>query len=448
MSFNKLPAVLIIAILSSLMVKAQSTVPKDVIIVHCDADTTQSYSLYLPPGYNSQNLYPVIFLFDPIARGTVAVSLFKTAASECGFIVAGSDNSKNGPLKASVNAANAMFTDIFKKYKIDATNIYLGGLSGGARLATTIAMNANGIAGVIACCASFNGPAPLTQLSWTFAGITGDLDFNYSEMQQMHLLLEKTQSVNELLVFKGRHGWPPPKFLYEALLWSYLQHAKKSPATDSLFSKFKLLTDSENTAAHSLVEISERYRNLLSVDPNNEIYKQKLSALEATKAYQDQSKYFDEIRTAEEKYQKRIREAFQKIVRADTNEIESKSWWNAELNSLNKLLLTKLPADSNYVIRQKDFINTNAALEYRDYYSEKQYKEAREFLTVLTVFDKDNPLVYYRMALISAANNDQGNTISNLEIAIKKGYANKQQVQKEPLFEFLRSNEKVSYFIK
>jgi len=301
MSLNKLFVVLIIAFLSSLIVKAQPTVTTDIITVHCDADTTQSYSLYLPPGYNHQKLYPAIFLFDPFARGAVAASAFEDAARECGFIVASSNNSRNGPIRSSMAAANAMFTDVFKKHNIDSLNIYLGGLSGGARLSTSIAINANGIAGVIACCAGFSGPPPATQLSWTFAGITGDRDFNYEEMQQTHEFLDKTRSKNELLLFNGRHGWPPPKIIYEALLWSYLQHTKRNDATDSMFSKFKLLTDAQTASAGSLIETGERYKNILSINPGDDVYKQKLAALEASIAFKNEVKSFDKIAIKEKK---------------------------------------------------------------------------------------------------------------------------------------------------
>jgi len=448
MRLNKLLVVLLPALLSSLIVKAQPAVTNDIITVHCDADTAQSYSLYLPPGYDHKKLYPAIFLFDPFARGSAAVSVFKDAARECGFIVAASNNSRNGPMRSSMVAANAMFTDVFKKHNIDSLNVYLGGLSGGARLATAIATNANGIAGVIACCAGFSGPPPATQLSWTFAGITGDRDFNYEEMQQTHQFLKKTQSKNELLLFNGRHGWPPPKVVYEALLWLYLQHAKRNSATDSLFSKFKLLTDGQPVSVSPLIETRERYKNMLSINPDDRVYKQKLAALEASEAFKEEVKSFDKIESKERQYQEKISLAFRKITGIDTVEIESTRWWKNELTGLNKLLLTRTTTDSNYVARQKDYINANAASEYENYYSAKKYKEAQAFLNICLVFDNDNPFVYYDMALIAAANNDRDNTILYLDTALKKGYKNKGQLNKEPMFGFLSTNEKFQALLK
>src|SRR4051812_18831240 len=57
------------------------------------ADATQSYALYLPSNYTPQKKWPVIFGFDPGARGKVPVALFRDAAEKYGYIVAASNNS-------------------------------------------------------------------------------------------------------------------------------------------------------------------------------------------------------------------------------------------------------------------------------------------------------------------------------------------------------------------
>src|ERR1043165_9117236 len=60
-------------------------------------DATQSYALYLPAAYTPARKYPVLYFFDPGARGAVPVERFKEAAEKYGYILVGSNNSRNGP---------------------------------------------------------------------------------------------------------------------------------------------------------------------------------------------------------------------------------------------------------------------------------------------------------------------------------------------------------------
>ena len=62
----------------------------------CTDDTSQSYEVYLPSGYPAQKKWPVIFVFDPHGNGKLAVEHFKEAAEMFGYVVLGSNNSRNG----------------------------------------------------------------------------------------------------------------------------------------------------------------------------------------------------------------------------------------------------------------------------------------------------------------------------------------------------------------
>src|SRR5205085_3166364 len=64
--------------------------------VSCRADAGQSYALFLPSRYTPQQHWPIIYCFDPGARGRVPVERFKEAAEKYGVIVAGSNNSRDG----------------------------------------------------------------------------------------------------------------------------------------------------------------------------------------------------------------------------------------------------------------------------------------------------------------------------------------------------------------
>src|ERR1700742_419808 len=59
------------------------------------ADPTNSYALYLPSGYSPAKRWPLLMAFDAFARGDQPVKIFQEAAEKYGFIVVGSNNSRN-----------------------------------------------------------------------------------------------------------------------------------------------------------------------------------------------------------------------------------------------------------------------------------------------------------------------------------------------------------------
>src|SRR5438105_4694906 len=66
---------------------AQSdALPKGTIIerVVCRMDASQSYALFLPTAYTPQKPWPIIYCFDPVARGRVPLERFKEAAEKYG----------------------------------------------------------------------------------------------------------------------------------------------------------------------------------------------------------------------------------------------------------------------------------------------------------------------------------------------------------------------------
>ena len=108
------------------------SIPKGQIVERIETlnDSSQSYALYLPSNYTPNRKWPVLYAFDPGARGQVPVERFKEAAEKYVWIVIGSNNSRNGPWAVSVNAWNAMQTDTHQRFAIDEERMYATGFSG------------------------------------------------------------------------------------------------------------------------------------------------------------------------------------------------------------------------------------------------------------------------------------------------------------------------------
>src|SRR5712671_6514730 len=141
--------------LSALLMLALSTpvaaedLPRGEVIesVTCQAAPSQSYALYLPSSYTPDRAWPVIYLFDAGGRGRNAVDRYRAAAEEYGYILAGSNNSRNG--RPNIDALASMPVDVTTRFHVDPKRVYTGGMSGGARVALGMALDGQ-VAGVFA----------------------------------------------------------------------------------------------------------------------------------------------------------------------------------------------------------------------------------------------------------------------------------------------------------
>jgi dienelactone hydrolase len=192
--------------------------------VQIAGDAGQSYALYLPSGYTPAKRWPVIYAFDPDGRGRVPVELLEKAAELRGTIVAGSNVSRNGPVKDEMQAAEAMWRDTHARLSIDGQQVYAAGFSGGARAAFTFALQCGCVQGVIAAGAGLPAfsKSPRSLPVVVFATL-GEYDFNYPELVTLEQKLDKMQVPNRLRRFDGGHQWAPTTVLAEAVDWLQLE---------------------------------------------------------------------------------------------------------------------------------------------------------------------------------------------------------------------------------
>jgi poly(3-hydroxybutyrate) depolymerase len=179
-------------------------------------DERQSYALYVPSNYSPDRAWPILYCLDPGARGRVPVERFAAAAEKAGFLVAGSNNSRNGPIGPSRDAIRAMLADTHARLAIDDARTYAAGLSGGARLALAWAQG-GGIAGVVACSAGFGTATPPKQVPFRLFTTAGVDDFNYDELYRLSRDLAKHNVPHRFVEFIGGHEWLPAPLAAEAL---------------------------------------------------------------------------------------------------------------------------------------------------------------------------------------------------------------------------------------
>jgi dienelactone hydrolase len=191
-------------------------------------DPAQSYALYLPSQYSPDRRWPMIYVFDPFARGKTAVEIYRAAAEKYGYIVAGSNNSQNGPSAPQLAAAQAVWNDTHRRLAIDKDRVYTTGLSGGARVATSLALLCYtcAIAGVIAHGATYPGnqnPKPPANDHFLYYVAIGDRDFNYPEVVALRKKKDEAGMPYKIKVYPGPHQWAPPEIVGDAVEWLELK---------------------------------------------------------------------------------------------------------------------------------------------------------------------------------------------------------------------------------
>jgi predicted esterase len=211
---------------------AGNIVPK----VVCEARPEQSYALYLPSAYTPHKRWPIVYVFDPGARGMVPIQLMKDAAERYGFIVATSNNSKNGAWKPEAEAASAVWDDTHKRLFIDDRRVYMAGFSGGARLASRLAQMCKCAHGVFLSGASFSTDSPPSRDAVFPVFMTaGMLDFNYGELVHLESQLSSLAFPHFLQRFDGAHEWGPAGAWPQAFAWMNLlaMKEKRLPRDDA-----------------------------------------------------------------------------------------------------------------------------------------------------------------------------------------------------------------------
>jgi poly(3-hydroxybutyrate) depolymerase len=183
----------------------------------------ETYALYLPTSYDPSRPSPILYAFDPRARGKVPVERFQAAAERHGWIVAGSNASRNAIAVAEIVAR--LWDDTHSRLAIDPRRVYMTGFSGGSRVAAGMALRARGaVTGVIGFGAGLptgvrvEKGAPV--LFFTGAGRD---DFNLPEMHALAADLDAAAVPNRLEIWDGGHEWAAADVCTLAVEWLELR---------------------------------------------------------------------------------------------------------------------------------------------------------------------------------------------------------------------------------
>lgn len=442
-------ALLVLTAASRSFASQRDELPRGQVIesVACKADPQQSYALYLPSGYTPEKKWPMLYAFDPVARGKLPVSLFKEAAEKFGFIVVGSNNSKNGIQVGPI--IQAVLEDTNGRFAIDPKRVYSTGFSGGARIAFALAgSNPGAVAGVIACSAGFpRTAAPSSDLSFVVFATTGTEDFNYPEMQQLKRKMDEAGMQNRLAVFAGEHDWPPADLAMQAIAWMELQAMKNGSRAKDEALIAQLLAErlavargyessGQNYSAYleyqALAADFRGLRDVKDIVANSE----RLGAAKEMKAAIRNAK-------AEEDHQGELEVKIQTLIaqlKDTSRSVEIMAELKRIISELNrKSEDAKDPGEQMVARRVVEAVFAQAYEGANNLYLQKNYAEVPLQLEIATLLKPKNPRLFYLLAVAYARVGNKSKAITALGRAIENGFTDLVKIEENQEFEPLRS---------
>jgi dienelactone hydrolase len=214
--------------------------------ITCLSDTAESYALYIPAKGNTTAL-PVVYFFDPHGSGSLPLHKYKASADSLGFILIGSNTSKNGnDLQYSEDLWRIMSEDARKRLNIDPQRIYTAGFSGGAKVAGYVALNHPEIKGVLAMGAGLPDGTPAGNYAFSFTAMAGEGDMNMTELVAINNAFNNTTTRHRIMLYPAKHEWAPPGIMHKALtgLQFDAMFQKLIPVDEKLINSY--ITNSKN----------------------------------------------------------------------------------------------------------------------------------------------------------------------------------------------------------
>ncbi|HEV8134884.1 MAG TPA: hypothetical protein VGP85_09420 [Pyrinomonadaceae bacterium] len=416
-----------------------------VIDVVVQSHPDQSYAAFLPKSYTPEKRWPTVFCLDPRARGRVAIDRFTEAAEQLGYIVLCSNNSRNGlDWQTISNIFTDFWDDAHARFSIDEKRTYAAGFSGGSRLASTFASRCRGcLAGVIGCGAGFSRDVrPDGNTHFSYFGIAGVDDFNFSEMWELEKLMSRLTLPYRFETFMGGHEWPPAASINRAMAWFTLQSMKAGSTTrDEVFLNTNL-NERMKLAEQFLAEQRsvDSYEAYASMTRDFTGLRDSPSALEKAEQVKQSGDYKKEVKTEEDSFRRQLREVGEiRTAWFKQPDSESVSLPRQEptlriADWLKKKESTKDSADRRLARRIISQLVISSIEESQAGLREKDYNVALANLQLAHEVDQKNANIVFEIARVYALMREKKSAVQFLEQAVSLGFKDAARLKAEEAF--------------
>ncbi|MGA3012818.1 MAG: hypothetical protein ABSD71_02160 [Bacteroidales bacterium] len=359
--------------------------------VSCQKDRSITYALYLPQNYTPARKFPVIIAFDPHGNGVLPLEKYKSLADKYGYILMSSNDSKNGlDMNTEGTIIDALFGETTGRYTIDTTRIYVMGFSGGARIASIIGLYQGGVAGVIGCGAGFPSLNQPARFNPDYISIVGNADFNMNELINLDKQLDEANYTHAMIIFNGKHEWPPFDIMENAFIWTELCSMRKGQimkndqiiqyfvqSQKDLINKDKEKGDALGEYNH-LLNLTRFVNGLMPVDD----FKKSLDEVINSAAYKSQQKQLQQLSGKEMKEQQALNDDF------FAKDLE---WWKRKIKNYEQQITQgKDSSEVRMYKRLKSYLSLLCYMSYNRVLSSNDSVAAKHAMDIYELVDPEN----------------------------------------------------------
>lgn len=365
--------------------------------------------------------------------------LFQKAAERFGWIVVGSNDSRNGPIRPSLEASEAMWKDVRSRFKVDPRRSYSAGFSGGARMAMRLAMkHPKNFAGLISIGAFGTGDGLLTGLGHLYFHLSCGLeDFNHWELRKGRQELQSRGLKALEDRFEGGHRWIPEETAASALSFLQLGAVRdgltpKDPSLEAEFSG-KLELNAEK-AGRTLLAL-RRWRELAALFPDS---------LAGRKALERASSLEKEAAVAEElKLEERYEDASLDLV-----QLSQGGRYIEELTRYSALVKKASPMEQLMIRRLLGSEILNYQLALSEAFQKHSWERALALSLNIAALDEREgwPCIYAAASLVQMGR--PGEAIPHLMAALDRGYRTPERIRKLEELKTLHGNPEFEAILK
>lgn len=432
-------------------VKKGEIVPKEL----CKADTNYSYAYYLPSDYTPLKEWPVIFVFEPGARGTLGVEVFRKMAENHGYVVFCSNDAKNGPTQLIYDAAEAMFVDVYSKFSLWNERTFMSGFSGGSRVSSRLAMMTGKVNTVIGVGAAFPERIEKMDVTFDYYGMAGTLDFNYSEMMMLEKTLDSLGVYNAFSIFDGPHQWPPPLQIEMAILWIELQDMKQGVLEfdDRILQRYVFIMDSLQIDYDKAGRTLDRIRTLKNwqsaVEGIGDTYKPDsiLHKLLGNPQVQQALTDNESLLAKEVALRLELKEGLYGIILPYMYSEQTNNWWKNWLDRINEFKSDSSIQVQRMGTRLQSTITANCWMEYYIYMDEGSPDKAFKFLNIWKIFEPESIGLHWLLAKYYTETGNKKKAVDHLQVCRELGMKNYTRLQNDATFSKLNGYKKFDQLI-
>lgn len=401
--------------------------------VVCKDDALQSYALYIP----SNKTNAVIYFFDPHAAGALPLEKYKALADAYNFVLIGSNNSKNGnDLATAEKIGQAILNDTKNRIALNTGRIYVCGFSGGAKVASYLALHHSEIKAVIAGGAGLPDGTPPSNFNFSFIGIAGKGDMNMTDLVVLNSAFDKTQTKHRIILFDGKHEWAP-----EAVMNIAFAGLNFDAMRNNSLAKNDSLINAFISASKKRIEVSSQKNdhiqasnecvlamNMLDGLTDVSYFQQKNNAITNSTAYKEQLLLQQKLFLTEQNKKAAFNGQFQS---GDMN------YWNKTISDLNAQAKGTSP-EAAMNQRLLAYLSLAFYSISNQLINQNQNDAASHFVTLYKMADPGNSEAWYFSAILNARNNNAKAVQDDLLKAVANGFNDKQRMQQQAEFQSLQ----------